>query len=81
MAGFTCSHFGRLYLQKRYLNQYIRSGHMNQTTSSCNKCGKSFTRSTGLKKHRRTCTGAPAVVVLTVADQAANKRCSCKITV
>ena len=39
---------------------------MNQKTSSCNKCGKYFTRSTGVKKHRHTCTGAPA----------ANKRCT-----
>ena len=67
MAGFTCRHCGRLYLQKRYLNQHIRSSHMNQKTSSCNKCGKSFIRSTRLKKHRRTCTGAPAVVVPTAA--------------
>ena len=39
---------------------------MNQKTSSCNKCGKSFTRS----------TGAPAVVVPTVASPAAKKCCT-----
>ena len=76
MAGFTCTQCGRLYLQKRYLNQHIRSSHMNQKTSSCNKCGKSFTRSSGLKKHRRTCTDAPAVVVPTVAAPAAKIRCT-----
>ena len=46
---------------------------MNQKTSSCYQCGKSFTRSIGLKKHIRTCTGAPAVVVPTLAVPAAKK--------
>ena len=46
---------------------------MSQKASSCNKCGKSSTRSTGLKKHRRTCSGAPATVVPTVADPVAKK--------
>ena len=47
---------------------------MSRKTSSCNKCGKSFTRSTGLRKHIGTCTGVPAAVVPAVAALTARKR-------
>ena len=73
-ASFICSHCGWLYLQKRYLNQHIRSSNMNQKISGCNKRGKSFTRSTDLQKSRRTCIGSPAVVVPKVAAPAAKRR-------
>ena len=74
MTSFTCSHFGRWYHHEKILKRHVRSSHMNQKTSSCDQCGKSFTRSTGLEQHRRT--GAPAAVVPTVAGPAAKKRCT-----
>ena len=35
----------------------VKSSHASRPTSSCDQCGKSFTMSDNLKKHKPTCTG------------------------